>query len=77
MIHSSRVPAGFVLPNAEQPDDTYGWAVAHVVNPQKARILAAVALTKTTEGKELRRIVWRYRCVRVKAAARSSNARDV
>ena len=77
VIRSSRVPAGFVLPNAEQPNDTYGWVVAHDVNPQKARILTAVALTKTTEIKELRQIFWQYRCVRVKAAAKSSNARDV
>ena len=66
-----------MLPNAEQPNDTYGWVVTHDVNPQKARILTAVVLTKTTKIKELRQIFWQYRCVRVKAAARSSNTRDV
>ena len=39
-----RVPDGFVLRNAEQPDDKYDWVVAHDLNPQKAKILAAVAL---------------------------------
>jgi glutamin-(asparagin-)ase len=48
IIRSSRVVGGgFVLRNAEQPDDKYDWVVAHDLNPQKARILAAVALTRT------------------------------
>jgi hypothetical protein len=29
---------GFVIRNAEQPDDGYDWAVAHDLNPQKARV---------------------------------------
>ena len=33
---------------------------AHDLNPQKARILVAVALTKTTDSKELQRIFWQY-----------------
>ena len=60
IIRSSRVPDGFVLRNAEQPDDKYDWVVAHDLKPQKARILAAVALTKTTDSKELQRIFWQY-----------------
>ncbi len=60
VIRSSRVPAGFVLRNAEQPDDKFDWVVAHDLNPQKARILAAVALTKTNDSKELQRIFWQY-----------------
>ncbi|WP_371132575.1 asparaginase [Polaromonas sp.] len=60
VIRSSRVSDGFVLRNAEQPDDKYDWVVAHDLNPQKARILAAVALTKTTDSKELQRIFWQY-----------------
>lgn len=60
IIRSSRVPDGFVLRNAEQPDDKYDWVVAHDLKPQKARILAAVALTRTTDSKELQRIFWQY-----------------
>jgi glutamin-(asparagin-)ase len=60
VIRSSRVPDGFVLRNAEQPDDKYDWVVAHDLNPQKARILAAVAMTKTLDSKELQRIFWQY-----------------
>lgn len=60
IVRSSRVPAGFVLRNAEQPDDQNDWVVAHDLNPQKARILTAVALTKTHDTKELQRIFWEY-----------------
>jgi len=60
VVRSSRVPEGFVLRNAEQPDDKYDWVVAHDLNPQKARILAAVALTKNVDSKELQRIFWQY-----------------
>ena len=61
IIRSSHVNAGgFVLRNAEQPDDQYDWVVAHDLNPQKARILASVALTQTGDSKELQRIFWEY-----------------
>ena len=61
IIRSSHVNAGgFVLRNAEQPDDKYDWVVAHDLNPQKARILAMVALTKTNDSKELQRMFWEY-----------------
>ena len=60
VIRSARVGDGFVLRNAEQPDDKYDWVVAHDLNPQKAKILAAVALTKTSDTKELQRIFWEY-----------------
>ncbi|HET9645318.1 MAG TPA: type II asparaginase [Burkholderiaceae bacterium] len=61
VIRSSRVNGGgFVVRNAEQPDDKYDWVAAHDLNPQKARILAAVALTKTQDSRELQRIFWEY-----------------
>ncbi|MFD2835970.1 asparaginase [Azotobacter vinelandii] len=61
IIRSSRADqGGFVLRNAEQPDDRYDWVVAHDLNPQKARILAMVALTRTQDSKELQRIFWEY-----------------
>jgi len=60
IIRSARVPDGFVVRNAEQPDDKYGWVVSHDLNPQKAKLLAAVALTKTSDAKELQRIFWEY-----------------
>jgi glutamin-(asparagin-)ase len=60
IIRSSRVSDGFVIRNAEQPDDKYDWVVANDLKPQKARILAMVALTKTTDSKQLQRIFWEY-----------------
>jgi glutamin-(asparagin-)ase len=60
VIRSARVPDGFVIRNAEQPDDKYDWVVAHDLRPQKARILAMVALTKTNDTKQLQRIFWEY-----------------
>lgn len=60
VIRSSRVGEGFVIRNSEQPDDKYDWIVAHDLNPQKAKILAAVALTKTQNTKDLQRIFWSY-----------------
>jgi glutamin-(asparagin-)ase len=60
IIRSSRIAGGFVLRNAEQPDDQYDWVVAHDLNPQKARILAAVALTTQQDAKSLQRIFWEY-----------------
>ncbi|TMG99898.1 MAG: asparaginase [Betaproteobacteria bacterium] len=60
VVRSSRVGDGFVLRNSEQPDDKYDWVVAHDLNPQKAKILAAVALTKSSDSKELQRVFWQY-----------------
>jgi glutamin-(asparagin-)ase len=60
VIRSARVPGGFVLRNAEQPDDKYDWVVAHDLNPQKARILAMVALTKPLNSADLQRVFWEY-----------------
>ncbi len=61
VVRSSRIGEGFVLRNAEQPDDKYDWVVAHDLNPQKAKILAAVALTRPgMTSAELQRIFWEY-----------------
>lgn len=61
IIRSSRVMGGgFVLRNAEQPDDQYDWVVAHDLNPQKARILASLALTRTTDSREIQRMFMEY-----------------
>lgn len=60
IVRSSRVPQGFILRNAEQPDDQYGWVVAHDLNPQKAKLLTALALTKTKDPKQIQRMFWEY-----------------
>jgi len=60
IVRSSRIADGFVLRNSEQPDDKYDWVVAHDLNPQKAKILAAVALAKGVSSADLQRIFWEY-----------------
>nr|WP_236904130.1 type II asparaginase [Comamonas serinivorans] len=60
IVRASRVPYGFVLRNAEQPDDKYDWVVAHDLRPEKARLLTALALTKTTNTREIQRMFWEY-----------------
>jgi glutamin-(asparagin-)ase len=60
IVRSSRVADGFVIRNSEQPDDKYDWVVAHDLNPQKAKILAALALTRNASTADLQRIFWEY-----------------
>ena len=61
IIRSSHVNAGgFVLRNAEQPDDKYDWVVAHDLRPEKARILTMLALAKGASTQELQRMFWEY-----------------
>ncbi|MDR3411282.1 MAG: asparaginase [Formivibrio sp.] len=60
IIRASRVWGGFVLRNAEQPDDKYGWVVAHDLTPQKARILAAVAIASGYDAAALQKAYWEY-----------------
>ncbi|MBS1208137.1 MAG: periplasmic L-asparaginase [Proteobacteria bacterium] len=60
IIRSARVWGGFVLRNAEQPDDQYGWVVAHDLNPQKAKILASVAIASGMDAKALQKAYWEY-----------------
>ena len=61
IVRSSRVPYGFVLRNAEQPDDKYDWVVAHDMRPEKARILTMLALAKGgVSTAELQRMFWEY-----------------
>lgn len=61
IVRSSRVVGGgFVIRNAEQPDDQYDWVAAHDLNPQKARLLTALALTKTNDAKAIQRFFLEY-----------------
>jgi len=61
IVRSARVTGGgFVLRNAEQPDDQYDWVVSHDLNPQKARILTMLGLAKGLDSKGLQRAFWEY-----------------
>ena len=58
LVRSSRVGNGRVT--ATSQFDELGVIPADTLNPQKARILLMLALTKTTDAKELRRIFSEY-----------------
>jgi L-asparaginase len=58
LVRSSRVGNGRVIATAEY--DALGVIPSDTLNPQKARILLMLALTKTTDPKEIRRIFSEY-----------------
>ena len=60
IVRSSRVGQGIVARNGEADDDALDFAVADTLNPQKARILLMLALTKTSNTKEIQRMFYTY-----------------
>jgi L-asparaginase len=58
MVRSSRVGNGRVIATAEY--DALGVIPSDTLNPQKARILLMLALTKTSDPKEIRRMFAEY-----------------
>jgi len=60
VVRSSRTGSGFVARNGEARDDEYDFVVAGNLNPQKARVLLMLALTKTKDTKEIQRIFMEY-----------------
>ena len=58
LVRSSRVGNGRVIPSAEY--DPMGIVPADTLNPQKARILLMLALTKTKDLKEIKRMFDEY-----------------
>lgn len=60
IVRSARVGSGIVARNGEADDDKYGFIASDNLNPQKARILLMLALTKTTDVKEIQKMFWEY-----------------
>jgi L-asparaginase type II len=60
IVRSARAGSGIVARNNEVNDDQRDFVVSDTLNPQKARILLTVALTKTKDTKELQRIFYEY-----------------
>jgi L-asparaginase/Glu-tRNA(Gln) amidotransferase subunit D len=54
------VGQGIVARNGEANDDQLDFVVADTLNPQKARILLMLALTKTNNTKEIQRMFYTY-----------------
>ena len=60
VVRASRVGAGPVIRNASFDDDAWGSVAADDQNPPRARLLAALALTRTQDVAELQRIFNSY-----------------
>lgn len=60
VVRSSRVPTGATTKDAEVDDNKYGFVSSGTLNPQKARILLQLGLTKTHDYKKLQEYFDKY-----------------
>ena len=60
IVRSTRAGSGAVVRDGAVSDDRYDWIAVDDQNPQKARLLMALALTQTDDTSELQRIFWTY-----------------
>lgn len=60
IVRSSRVPTGATTLDAEVDDTQYNFVAAQTLNPQKARVLLMLALTKTKNWKEIQKFFNEY-----------------
>ena len=60
VVRASRVGQGILARNGEANDDELDFVVADTLNPQKARILLMLALTKTSNTKDIQRMFYTY-----------------
>lgn len=60
IVRSSHTGNGPVARNGEADDDKLDFVVADNLNPQKARILLQLALTKTKDSKQIQRMFYTY-----------------
>ncbi|MBW8897009.1 MAG: type II asparaginase [Massilia sp.] len=60
IVRASRVGQGILARNGEAKDDELDFVATDTLNPQKARILLMLALTKTNNTKDIQRMFWTY-----------------
>ena len=60
IVRASRVGQGIVARNGEANDDELDFVAADTLNPQKARILLMLALSKTNNTKDIQRMFYTY-----------------
>lgn len=60
IVRTSRVGDGLLIRNGEVDDDEYGTIAGNNLNPQKARILLMLALTRTRDTGEIQQIMDTY-----------------
>ena len=59
-VRSSRVPTGPTTLDAEVDDNKYQFVASQELNPQKARVLLMLALTKTNDWKKIQQYFNEY-----------------
>ena len=60
IVRASRVGQGILARNGEANDDELDFVAADTLNPQKARILLMLALTKTSDSKAVQKMFYTY-----------------
>ena len=60
VVRSSRVPTGATTLDAEVDDNKYQFVASWGLNPQKARVLLMLALTKTDDWKKIQQYFNEY-----------------
>jgi L-asparaginase len=60
IVRSARVGSGIVARNGEANDDELDFVVSDTLNPQKARILLMLALTRTSSTRDIQRMFSTY-----------------
>ena len=60
VVRSTRVSSGIVARNSAVDDDCSNFVAADTLDPQKARVLLLLALTKTADPAEIQRMFWEY-----------------
>ena len=60
VVRSSRTGGGIVERNVEMDDDRLGFIAADELNPQKARILLMLGLTRTRDPLRLQEMFYAY-----------------
>jgi L-asparaginase len=60
VVRSTRVVSGDVTRNTEVDDDAKGFVAADQLNPQKARVLLQLCLTRTNDPAVIQEAFYRY-----------------
>ena len=60
VVRSSRCPTGPTCLNGEVDDEKYEFVASLTLNPQKARVLLMLALTKTRDWKQIQEYFKKY-----------------
>ena len=60
IVRASRVGQGILARNGEANDDELDFVAADTLNPQKARILLMLALTRTNNTRDIQRMFYTY-----------------